>query len=191
MLRWALQRGMIGIVRGIALFRGLCSGFYSNGFSAVHALAHAGFRGVCWVRRVAFSRAQAVRRCFAIDPRTRRLPRAPWVPTILPKRLPFRPNSRSSRAGSSPPRAMPWIAAIGGRPTAMRNSISCCGRSRFPTRRSRPRPRLTSRRAPLIREAQAALFPTLTGELQLYPHADRAKRRRRRIRVQRRFRRRD
>ena len=58
MLRWALQRAMIGIVRG--LHRSwLCSGFYSNGFSAVYALADCGFRGVRWVRRVAFSRAQA------------------------------------------------------------------------------------------------------------------------------------
>jgi NodT family efflux transporter outer membrane factor (OMF) lipoprotein len=67
MPRWALQQGMSGIFRGLhwscIALRGLHwswsrSGFYSNGFSAVY-VAHAAFRGVCWVRRVAFSPAQA------------------------------------------------------------------------------------------------------------------------------------
>ncbi len=70
---------------------------------------------------------------------------------------------RDSRAGRSPIRATTSIAAIGGRSIRIAASIRSCRRSRFPIRRSRPRPRPMKRRAPSSGRRKSSLFPTATA----------------------------
>ena len=161
MPRWALQRAMIGIVPGLHCSWS-CSGFYSNGFSAVYALAHAGFRGVRWVRRGAFSRAQAGAAALAlilglslaactVGPDYS--PEAAPVPTKFKELKGWKlaaPSDALDRGDWWAPYRDPKLDFLL-RQVEISNQTVAAQAAAYEQARA------------VIREAQAALFPTLTG----------------------------
>ncbi len=155
----------------------LRSGFGSGGFSAVYALAHAGLRGVCWVRRVVRSRVAAscavlLYLALTLAFFARRL--RGGSQTTRGRRRPFRPNSRSLRLKgwklATPSDALDrgdWWAPYRDkkldflmRQVEVSNQTVAAQAAAYEEARA------------VIREAQASPVSDLDRELQLYPHAD-------------------
>jgi NodT family efflux transporter outer membrane factor (OMF) lipoprotein len=167
MRRWARAPAGHGVhCPGICICSWLCSGLYSNGFSAVYALADAGVRRVGWVRRVAFARVQAYAAASALI-LALSLAECTVGPNYSPEPAPASPTFKEIKGWkvAAPSDALDrgdWWAPYRDpkldlliRQVEISNQTVAAAAAAYEQARA------------VIREAQAGLFPTLTANYSL------------------------